>query len=44
MLRLGIKLKSLVKYFAVPKEEPDILIVYDATANKLNKCVWAPSF
>ena len=44
MLKSGIELKSLIKYFAVPKGENNIRIVYDATANKLNKCVWVPSF
>ena len=40
----GIKIKSLIKYFAVPKGEDDIRLVYDATANRLNECVWAPPF
>jgi hypothetical protein len=40
----GIKLKSYIKYFAVPKGEDDIRLVYDATANKLNECVWVPTF
>ena len=44
MLKLGIEVKSLIKYFAVPKGENDIRIVYDATAYKLNECVWVPSF
>ena len=44
MLTSGIELKSLIKYFAVPKGEDDIRIVYDATANKLNECIWVPSF
>ena len=39
-----VPLSSLIKYFAVPKGEDDIRIVYDATASGLNKCVWAPSF
>ena len=37
-------IKSLIKYFAVPKGEDDVKMVYDATANGLNKCVWSPSF
>jgi len=37
-------IKSLIKYFAVPKGEDDIRLVYDATANRLNECVWAPPF
>ena len=28
----------------MPKGEDDIRLVYDATANKLNKCVWVPLF
>ncbi len=40
----GIKLRSLIRYFAVPKTGDDYRIVYDATANKLNEAVWAPSF
>jgi hypothetical protein len=36
--------KSLIKYFAVPKGLSDIRIVYDATASGLNEAVWAPSF
>lgn len=44
MIRSGIKLKSLIKYFAVPKGEKDVRIVYDATASGLNETVWAPSF
>ena len=35
---------SLIKYFTVPKGKNDIRIMYDATANKLNACVWVPSF
>ena len=41
---LGIKIKSMIKYFAVPKGEDDIRMVYDATANHLNECVWVPTF
>jgi hypothetical protein len=37
-------LKSIIRYFAVPKGEEDIRIVYDTTASSLNDCVWAPSF
>ena len=44
MLTTGIKIKSLIKYFAVPKGDDDIRLVYDATANKLNEKVWVPSF
>jgi hypothetical protein len=39
-----LAIKSFIKYFVVPKGEDDIRLVYNATANKLNKCVWVPSF
>jgi hypothetical protein len=39
-----VNLKSLIKYFAVPKGEDDIRLVYDAMANRLNECVWVPTF
>ena len=44
MLRSGIDLKSLIKYFTIPKGENNIRFVYVATANKLNECMWVPSF
>ena len=44
MLKSGIELKSLIKYFSEPKGENDIRIVYDATAKKLNECIWVLSF
>jgi hypothetical protein len=37
-------LKSLIKYFNVPKGEKDVRIVYDATASGLNDAEWAPPF
>jgi len=42
-------IKSLIKYFAVPKgivdnKVQDWRAVFHARANKLNDCVWAPSF
>jgi hypothetical protein len=40
----GIKMKSLIKYFALPKGEDDIRLVYNDTANCLNECVWVPIF
>jgi hypothetical protein len=40
----GIRLRSLIRYFAVPKTDSDYRIVYDATANGLNEAVWSPSF
>jgi hypothetical protein len=39
-----INIISLIKYFAVPKGKDDVRLVYDTTANKLNECVWVPSF
>ena len=39
-----INIKSLIKYFAVPKGEDDVRLVYNAMTNKLNECVWVPSF
>ena len=44
MLTTGLKIRSLIKYLDVPKGDDDIRMVYDATANQLNSCVWAPSF
>ncbi len=40
----GTKIKSLIKYFAVPKGNGEIRLVYNATANRLNECVWVPTF
>ena len=37
-------IKSLIKYFAVPKGPDDWRIVFHAGANKLNDSVWTPSF
>ena len=42
-------IKSLIKYFAVPKgivdnKVQDWRVVFHAGANKVNDCVWAPSF
>ena len=36
--------KSLTSYFAVPKAETDVRIVYDGTACGLNDGLWAPNF
>jgi len=35
---------NVTSYFAVPKGEADIRLVYDATRSGLNKCIWVPSF
>jgi hypothetical protein len=45
LLTSGIKVRSLINYFALPKGgEDDIWLVYNATTTHLNKCVWAPTF
>ena len=44
LLPTDLPIKSFINFFAVPKGEDDIRLVYDATANKLNECVWVPSF
>jgi hypothetical protein len=38
------EVKNLTHYFAVPKGDSDIRIVYDATKSGLNDCIWVPSF
>jgi hypothetical protein len=38
------RIKSLIKYFTVPKGLQDWRIVFHAGAYHLNDCVWAPSF
>ena len=38
------KVKSLIKYFAVPKGESDVRMVYDGTASGFNSMVWVPNF
>ena len=43
-VRTSLDIKSLIKFFAVPKGERDIRMVYDATASGLNAAVWTPSF
>jgi hypothetical protein len=40
----GMFVKLFIKYFALPKGEDDIRMVYNATVNKLNKAVWLPMF
>ena len=37
-------IESLTHYFAVPKGEDDIRMVYDLTASGLNDALWAPRF
>jgi hypothetical protein len=36
--------ENLTSYFAVPKGDSDIRVVYDATKSGLNACMWVPSF
>ena len=38
------EINSLTGFFAVPKGDDDIRIVYDATACGLNEALWAPNF
>ncbi len=40
----GINIRMLIKYFMVPKGKDNFRMVYNATANKLNDCVWVPTF
>jgi hypothetical protein len=35
---------SLTSFFAVPKGQTDIRMVYDATKSGLNRAIWVPSF
>jgi hypothetical protein len=39
-----LNIKSLIKYFAIPKGKDNVRMVHDATANQLNDCVWVPTF
>jgi hypothetical protein len=36
------RVTSLAGFFAVPKGEADIRMVYDASRSGLNKALWAP--
>ncbi len=38
------QIRSLIKYFAVPKGLQDWRIVFHAGVNHLNNCVWVPLF
>lgn len=42
-IEVGLVL-SLTRFFAVPKGEDDIRVVYDATLSGLNDVIWTPSF
>jgi hypothetical protein len=35
---------SLISFFAVPKGEDDVRMVYDGTKSGLNDCIWVPRF
>lgn len=41
-LKVGL-VKSLINYFAVPKGDDDIRMVYDGTASGFNEAVWVPN-
>ena len=36
--------KSLIKYFSVPKGSDDVRMVYDGTASGFNESIWVPNF
>ena len=42
-IRAGF-VKSLIRYFSVPKGEDDVRMVYDCTSSGFNRWVWVPSF
>ena len=44
ILTTGLEIKSLIKYFDVPKGDDEFRLVYDGTNNLLNPCVWVPTF
>ncbi len=44
LLPTDLLVKLFIKYFAVPKGEDDIHLVYDANSNTLNEAVWVPTF
>ena len=37
-------IKSLIRFFVVPKGDSDVRVVYDGTSSGFNHWVWAPSF
>jgi len=39
-----MEVRSLTNYFAVPKGQDDIRMVFDATQSGLNAALWAPNF
>jgi hypothetical protein len=38
------EIQSLISFFAVPKGEDDVRMVYDGTKSGLNECIWVPRF
>jgi hypothetical protein len=44
LVTTDLNIKSLIKYFAIPKGGDNVRMVYDATANRLNDCMWVPTF
>ena len=38
------EIHSLTSFFAVPKGEDDVRMVYDGTKSGLNECIWVPRF
>jgi hypothetical protein len=38
------EIQSLISFFAVPKGEDDVRMVYDGTKSGLNDCIWVPRF
>ncbi len=44
LILTGLAIKFFIKYFAVLKGEEDMRLVYNTITNKLNECVWVPSF
>jgi hypothetical protein len=44
LITVCIVVNSYINYFAVPKGDDDVQMVYNATATKLNESVWVPTF
>ncbi len=44
LVTTDLNIKSLIKCFAIPKGEDNVRMVYDAIANRLNDCMWVPTF
>jgi hypothetical protein len=39
LMTTDLNIKSLINFFAIPKGEDDVRMVYDATVNQLNDCM-----